>query len=34
MSIIEFFAGYYLGLYLFIPVILFFAICAASSGKR
>jgi hypothetical protein len=34
MGILNFFAGYYAGLFLLIPVILFIGVCTASGGKR
>lgn len=34
MGILNFFAGYYAGLFLLIPVILFIGVCTAAGGKR
>ena len=34
MGILSFFAGYFVGLFLLIPVILFIGVYTASGGKR
>lgn len=34
MGVLEFLAGYYVGLFLLIPLFLFVAVCAAAQGKR